>query len=174
MTTPGLDPGIEPAALMEFLDGMPLPATVASNYDAPDLIRGIDAFLSCMPRASMLAKRRGPRSAGARSKVIACTDPRSTSAPVVLTANTETTYGTTFLDLKTDGPTVVEAPANSLSFVDDLCQRYVAVLGNAGPDRGQGGKYPFLPPDHDGDGRCRRRCTTWSSSGQPLRGRIRP
>ena len=99
----------------------------------------------------MLAMRNGLRSVGARSNVIACTDPRSTSAPVVLTANTETTYGTTFLDLKSDGPTVIECPPNSLSFVDDLWQRYVADMGNAGPDRGQGGKYLFLPPDHDGD-----------------------
>ena len=99
----------------------------------------------------MLAMRNGLRSIGARSNVIACTDPRSTSAPVVLTANTETTYGTTFLDLKADGPTVIECPSNSLSFVDDLWQRYVADMGNAGPDRGQGGKYLFLPPGHDGE-----------------------
>ena len=104
-----------------------------------------------MPGASMLAMRNGLRSVGARSNVIACTDPRSTSAPVVLTANTETTYGTTFLDLKADGPTVIECPPNSLSFVDDLWQRYVADMGNAGPDRGQGGKYLFLPPGHDGE-----------------------
>ena len=38
-----------------------------------------------------------------------------------------------------------------MSFVDDLWQRYVADMGNAGPDRGQGGKYLFLPPGHDGD-----------------------
>ncbi len=50
-----------------------------------------------------------------------------------------------------DGPTVIECPPNSLSFVDDLWQRYVADMGNAGPDRGQGGKYLFLPPGHDVD-----------------------
>ena len=76
MTSPGLSPGIEPDALaslatpstldtpfgaMEFFDGMPLPATVSKSYDALDLIRGIDAFLNCMPGASMLAMRRGLR-----------------------------------------------------------------------------------------------------------------
>ena len=140
-----------PFGTMEFFDGVPLPATVEMGYSALDLLRGIDAFLNCMPGASMLAMRNGLRSVGARSNVIACTDPRSTSAPVVLTANTETTYGTTFLDLKTDGATVIECPPNSLSFVDDLWQRYVADMGNAGPDRGEGGKYLFLPPDHEGD-----------------------
>jgi hypothetical protein len=44
-----------------------------------------------------------------------------------------------------------ECPANTLSFVDDLWQRYVADMGNAGSDRGQGGKYLFLPPGYDGE-----------------------
>jgi hypothetical protein len=35
--------------------------------------------------------------------------------------------------------------------VNDFFFRYVADLGNAGPDRGQGGKYLFLPPDYEGD-----------------------
>ena len=140
-----------PFGAMEFFDGVPASPTVALSYDTLDLLRGIDVFLNCVPGASMLAMRNGLHSVGASSSVIGCTDPRSTSAPVVLTANTETTYGTTFLDLKADGPTVVEAPPNSLSFVDDMWQRYVADLGNAGPDRGQGGKYLFLPPDHEGE-----------------------
>ena len=140
-----------PFGVMEFFDGVPLGETAERSYDALDLLRGVDAFLNCMPGASMLAMRNGLRSIGARSNVIACTDPRSTSAPVVLTANTETTYGTTFLDLRSDGPTVIECPPNSLSFVDDLWQRYVADMGNAGPDRGHGGKYLFLPPGHDSE-----------------------
>ncbi|MFI6833602.1 DUF1254 domain-containing protein [Kribbella sp. NPDC050241] len=166
MTQQGLSPGVSakvrdslgsppkidtPFGVMEFFDGVPTVATVKVGYEALALLRGIDVYLNCVPGASMLAMRNGLRTVGARSNVIACTDPRSTSAPVVLTANTETTYGTTFLDLKNDGPTVVEAPPNSLCFVDDLWQRYVADMGNAGPDRGQGGKYVFLPPDHQGD-----------------------
>ena len=35
--------------------------------------------------------------------------------------------------------------------VDDFWFRYVADMGIAGPDRGQGGKYLFLPPGYDGD-----------------------
>ena len=85
-----------PFGTMEFFDGVPTPATAKVSYDALDLLRGIDVFLNCVPGASMLAMRNGLRSVGARSNVIVCTDPRSTSAPVVLTANTETTYGTTF------------------------------------------------------------------------------
>ncbi len=100
MLEPGLSPGVPPDVLvslgspakvetpfgvMEFFDGLPLPGTVTLSYDTLGLLRGIDANLNCVPGASMLAIRNGLRSLGARSGVIACTDPRSTSAPVVLT-----------------------------------------------------------------------------------------
>ena len=61
------------------------------------------------------------------------------------------TYGTTFLDLKAWGPTVIESPPGSLCVVDDFWFRYVADMGIAGPDKGQGGKYLYLPPDHQGE-----------------------
>ena len=55
------------------------------------------------------------------------------------------------LDLKAWGPTVIEAPPQSLCVVDDFWFRYVADMGIAGPDRGAGGKYLFLPPGYDGE-----------------------
>ena len=141
-----------PFGAMEFFDGLPLPDTVQRSYDALDLMRGVEVFLNCMPGASMVAMRNGFRSIGqTASNILAYTDPLATSANVVLTANTETTYGTNYLDLKTDGPMVIEAPPNALGFVDDIWQRYVTDLGLAGPDQGKGGKYLFLPPGHDGD-----------------------
>ena len=140
-----------PFGAMEFFDGLPLPDTVQCSYDALDLMRGVEVFLNCMPGASMVAMRNGFRSIGqTTSNVLACTDPLATSANVVLTANTETTYGTNYLDLRTDGPMVIEAPPNALGFVDDIWQRYVTDLGLAGPDQGKGGKYLILPPGHDG------------------------
>ena len=141
-----------PFGSLEFFDGLPLPDTVQRSYDALDLMRGVDVFLNCMPGASMVAMRNGFRSIGqTASNILGYTDPLATSANVVLTANTETTYGTNYLDLKTDGPIVIEAPPNALGFVDDIWQRYVTDIGLAGPDKGQGGKYLILPPDHDGD-----------------------
>ena len=68
--------------------------------------------------------------------------------------------------MRADGPTVVEAPPNSLSFVDDLWQRYVADMGLAGPDKGQDGKYLFIPPGYDGslpEGYCTFRSPTYSN-----------
>ena len=84
------------------------------SYDALDLMRGVEVFLNCMPGASMVAMRNGFRSIGQTAGDILGYTPLATSANVVLTANTETTYGTNYLDLRTDGPTVVEAPPNAL------------------------------------------------------------
>jgi hypothetical protein len=140
-----------PFGRLDFFDGLPRPDTVSAAYDALDLIRGIDVFLNTVPGASLVAMRRGLRSAGVTSaRVIGITDPRANSNSLFLTPNTETTYGTTFLDLREWGPTVIEAPPQSLCVVDDFWFRYVADMGIPGPDRGQGGKYLFVPPGHDG------------------------
>src|SRR5215216_2144316 len=132
-----------PFGALRFFDGVPLPETVTTIYDALDSLRGIEVFLNCLPGASLVAMRRGLRSIAITSpQVIAYTDPR---------ANTETTYGTTMLDLQAWGPTVIEAPPGSLCMVDDFWFRYVADMGLAGPDKGQGGNYLYLPPGYDGE-----------------------
>ena len=60
---------------------------------------------------------------------------------VLLTANTETVYAMTHLALKTDGPTVVEAPPHMLGFFQDGLQRYLADVGPLGADKGKGGEF---------------------------------
>ncbi|WP_435613119.1 DUF1254 domain-containing protein [Streptomyces sp. bgisy159] len=151
---------------LEFFDGLPLPDTVTRSYDALDLLRGIEVFLNCVPGASMVAMRRGLAGLGIDSHTIGFASPRCSSAPLVLTANTETTYGMTYLALDRDGPTVIEVPPKSLCFVNDLWQRFVTDMGMAGRDKGEGGKYLFLPPGYDGevpDGYLVTRQKTYSS-----------
>lgn len=141
-----------PFGTLELFDGVPREASVETIYDALDLMRAAEAFLNAMPGASLVAMRRGLRDAGVTSPdIIGFTDPRANSGSLYLTPNTETTYGTTFLDLKAWGPTVIEAPPQSLCVVDDFWFRYVADMGIAGPDKGAGGKYLFLPPGYDGE-----------------------
>lgn len=139
-----------PFGFLELFDGVPTPDTVKTVYDALDLMRGIDVFLNAVPGASLVAFRNGMRSVGVDSpRAIGYTDPRGNSEALFLTANTETTYGMTMLDLRAWGPTVIEAPPESLCVVDDFWFRYVADMGIAGPDGGEGGKYLFLPPGYD-------------------------
>ncbi|RDI43641.1 DUF1254 domain-containing protein [Nocardia mexicana] len=139
-----------PLGTFDFFDGVPLPASLSSLYDGLDFLRGVEVFLNAVPGASLVAMRRGLRGIGVDGPAtIAITDPRANSGSFFLTPNTETTYGTMFLDLR-DGPVVIEPPAESLCVVDDFWFRYVADMGIAGPDRGRGGKYLFLPPGYGG------------------------
>jgi hypothetical protein len=167
-----------PFGALRFFDGVPLPETVTTIYDALDLMRGIEVFLNCLPGASLVAMRRGLRSIGITSpQIIAYSDPRVNSKALFLTPNTETTYGTTMLDLRAWGPTVIEAPPGSLCVVDDFWFRYVADMGIAGSDKGQGGKYLYLPPGYDGDvpdGYFTYQCPTYTNWAVLRRGAASP
>ncbi|GAA1416514.1 DUF1214 domain-containing protein [Catellatospora coxensis] len=131
-----------------FHDGLPTADGVDRLFDALDLVRAVEAFLLAMPGAALAAMRAGLRNVGVTSaRQIGVTAPRPSS--LYLTPDPDLTYGQTFLNLDTDGPTVVEVPPNTLCAVDDFWFRHVTDLGLTGPDQGRGGKYLFLPPDHE-------------------------
>ncbi|MHA7133132.1 DUF1254 domain-containing protein [Oerskovia turbata] len=141
-----------PWGRFDLVDGVPTADSVERLYESLDLVRGVEAFLSAVPGASLVAMRRGFRSLGlVRSNQVGYTDPRADSGGIFLTPNTETTYGSLFVDLRETGPLVIEPPKQSLCVVDDFWFRYVADMGIAGPDRGEGGKHLFLPPGHEGE-----------------------
>ena len=48
-------------------------------------------------------------------------------------------------------PAAMEVPPGVLGPVDDAFFRWVTDVGFTGPDRGQGGRYLFLPPGHEGE-----------------------
>ena len=136
---------------LQFVDGFPTKETVKLLYDHLDFIRGVEAFLNAMPGASLVAMRQGFRDLGCdRNGVVLITEELMDSKSLYLTPNTESIYTGAWLDLK-HGPMVVESPPNTLGMLNDFFFRYVADLGNAGPDRGKGGKYLFLPPDYEKD-----------------------
>ncbi|WP_167004340.1 DUF1254 domain-containing protein [Mumia sp. ZJ430] len=141
-----------PLGEFTLFDGVPVGDSVGRLYDGLDFMRGVEVFLNAMPGASLVAMRSGLRSVGITAPhQLAYTDPRASSSSYFLTPNTATTYGTMFLDLRASGPIVIEPPKQSLCVVDDFWFRYVADMGIAGPDRGEGGRYLFLPPGYDGD-----------------------
>ncbi|MEE9238656.1 MAG: DUF1254 domain-containing protein [Thermodesulfobacteriota bacterium] len=135
---------------LEFFDGFPTEETVDKVYDNLDFIRGVEVFLNTIPGASLIAMRKGFRNVGGVDGTIGIFENLMDSNSLFLTPNTESIYVGTWLDLK-DGPVVVESPPNVLGIVDDFWFNYVADLGNAGPDKGQGGKFLFLPPDYEGE-----------------------
>lgn len=134
---------------LKFFDGFPDDATVEKVYDNLDFSRGVQAFLNAMPGASVYAFREGLHSLGADNQTVLITETLMDSKSLFLTPNTETVYSLMWLDLK-DGPLVIETPPNILGIIDDHWFNYVGDVGNAGPDRGKGGKFLLLPPGYEG------------------------
>jgi hypothetical protein len=138
---------------LEFFDGIPTKKTATLVYDNLDFLRGVETFLNGVPAASLEGLRLGMAELGVTECYQAVVfDDLMDSNPLWLTGNTDTVYCTVFLDLKKDGPTVVEIPAGAgPGTVDDAFFRFVIDMGAPGPDRGKGGKYLLLPPDYEGD-----------------------
>ena len=114
-------------------------------------MRGVDAFLNAMPGASMEALRVGLASQGAdNNQTMLIFEDLMDSHSLFLTGNTESIYSLMWLDTKA-GPLVIETPPNILGIVDSHWFEYVGDVGNAGPDKGKGGKYLLLPPGYDGE-----------------------
>ncbi len=138
---------------LEFFDGMPDEATTDLLYDNLLRMRGIETFLNGIPATSIEGLRLGHIELGIETSNHAMLfETLMDSAGLFLTGNTDTVYCSLFLDLKKDGPTVVEIPAGcGPGTVNDAYFRFVVDMGAPGPDRGQGGKYLILPPDYEGD-----------------------
>lgn len=138
---------------LEFVDGVPTKETTQRVYDHLDFMRGTEVFLNFVPATSMEGLRLGAVERGATQCHQALIfDQLMDSNPLFLTGNTDTVYCMVFLDLGTDGPTVVEIPPGcGPGTVDDAFFRFVIDMGGPGPDQGKGGKYLILPPDFSGE-----------------------
>jgi len=150
---------------LKFFDGFPDEATVQKVYDNLDFQRGVQAFLTCVPGASEAAIRAGIRSFGPDNQTVVLFDSLMDSKSLFLTANTESVYAWSWLNLK-DGPMVLETPPNVLGVIDDFWFRNVTDFGLVGPDQGKGGKYLMLPPGYKGeipDGYIAVHCRTFNN-----------
>jgi hypothetical protein len=138
---------------LNFVDGVPTAETTQKVYDNLDFLRGTEVFLNFIPATSMEGIRLGAIERGAtRSNQALLFDQLMDSNPLFLTGNTDTVYCMVFLDLETDGPTVVEIPPGcGPGTVDDAFFRFVIDMGGPGPDQGKGGKYLIVPPGYKGE-----------------------
>lgn len=134
---------------LKFTDGFPHDATVKKVLDNLDFQRGVQTVLTSIPAASLHAMRAGLRTFGPDNTSAIIFEQLMDSKALFLTANTDSVYAMMWLDLK-DGPMVIETPPNVLGIIDDFWFRYVADFGNAGPDKGKGGKFLIVPPGYDG------------------------
>ena len=135
---------------LKYFDGVPTEKTVETVYDYLDRSRAVNVFINSIPMLSMYTLREGQAAVGAdASHKICIWDNLMDSKSLLLTGNTSTMYAVGFLDLKKGGATVVDLPTRMLGILDDMAFHYMTDLGVAGPDKGKGGKFLVLPPDHE-------------------------
>jgi hypothetical protein len=139
---------------LEFDDGAPSKETAALLYDNLDFMHGVEAFINSFPGASLAAMRQGFLGIGVKDNDVLAYPELMDSASLFLTANSDTLYFISFLDLS-NGPMVVELPplgppTGILGGVDDMWFNWVTDMGLPGPDRGAGGRYLIVGPGYDG------------------------
>jgi hypothetical protein len=134
-----------------FANSYPAGETAKHLRQALIFNRAVEAYLVQMHGVSWYRVWKGIADAGAGTpnQVVVWEDLMD-GATLLLTGNCETVYGLCAIDLKRDGPVVIEAPAMLLGGVSDLWQRELIGIGPTGRDKGEGGRFVLLPPDHDG------------------------
>ncbi len=135
----------------DFRNSYPESDTAQRLREALTFNRAVEVFLTQMHGVSWyrLWKNIARVGTGAANQVIVW-ETLMDSATLLLTGNTETVYGLCAIDLKRDGPVVIEAPPMMLGGVSDMWQAEVMGIGPTGVDRGKGGKLLLLPPDFKG------------------------
>jgi len=139
---------------LEFeLEAFPTEETVRKIYDEMDLQRATQAYMDFFPALSVYAIVKGQiRDFGFKtaSDIGVHPSPGLTPSELYLTGNNSTVYAVASLDLKIDGPTVVDIPPGMYGTANDALFKFLVDYGFVGPDKGKGGKYLFLPPGYDG------------------------
>ena len=125
--------------------------------------RGVQAYLWALPSLSVFGMKEGSEKVfGKGYNILPIFKERMNAKTLIATSNSDAIYALGFLDLKVDGPLVVEVPPGLQGVLDDFRQRplrsegqiddkeWGGDVGLLGPDHGAGGKYLVLPPDYKG------------------------
>ncbi|MGD8557675.1 MAG: DUF1254 domain-containing protein, partial [Chromatiales bacterium] len=139
---------------LEFEYGAyPTEETAQKIYDEMDRQRATQAYLDFFPTLSAYAIVKSQIrdfEYKSTSDVAIAALPGWTPNEPHLTGNNSTVYANVGLDLKLDGPTVVECPPGMNGTADDITFKFLVDIGAVGPDKGKGGKFLFLPPGYEG------------------------
>ncbi len=134
---------------LEFLDGVPTEEAAQKIYDTLDFTRALNVYNNSFRGASALAIVKGVQDIGANPGDVVIFSDLMDSSSLFLTANADTIYYFTGLDLS-KGPMVIEQPSGGIGTINDMWFSWVIDIGAPGPDRGLGGKYLIVGPDYDG------------------------
>jgi hypothetical protein len=135
----------------EFRNGYPTAEATEKLYEFRTFNRAVESYLHFVTLMSMFYMQKGLYDFGldAANKFLIF-ETLLDAQSLYLTPNTESVYGMQFLDLKRDGPTVVEAPPGLLGGFSTMWQQSLLGVGPTGVDKGKGGRFLLLPPDYEG------------------------
>jgi len=152
------------------LADMPFKEGYIAKDDVPTLLndlffqRAAQTYLWALPALNMYGMKEGSEKVfGNGYNVLPIWKERLNAKTLITTPNSDVIYALGYLDLKEDGPIVIEVPPGLQGIIDDFWQRPIPSVGEIdgrkwsgdvglpGPDRGKGGKYLILPPDYTGD-----------------------
>lgn len=111
--------------------------------------RALNVYNNSFRGASAYAIRKGFLSIGAEDNTVVVFPELMDAKSLFLTANADTVYYLAIVD-PAKGPMVIEQPPNSLGTINDMWFSWIVDIGRPGPDRGDGGRYPIVPPGYDG------------------------
>jgi hypothetical protein len=133
-------------------DGNWLPQEEAETLRAELFFqRAVHAYVTMLPALNVIGMRDGSEAElGSGYHVLPIWKDRMDSRTWVPTPNADVIYAMSYLDLRSTGPLVVNAPANVIGMFTDFFQRTITDVGAIGPDRARGGLYLLLPPNYDG------------------------
>ncbi|MFC7397738.1 DUF1254 domain-containing protein [Chelatococcus sp. GCM10030263] len=134
---------------LEFKDGAPTAETARKVYDTLDFTRALNVYNNSFRGASALAIAKGVEEIGAKPGDVVIFSELMDSNSLFLTANADTVYYFTGLDLS-KGPMVIEQPSGATGTINDMWFSWIIDIGKPGPDRGLGGKYLIVGPDYKG------------------------
>ena len=132
------------------LQAFPTEETTQKIYDEMDLQRATQAYMDFYPALSVYAIVKSQIrdfKFKSSSDIAVAAGPGWKPSEPFLTGNNSTVYAIASLDLKVDGPTVVEIPPGMYGTANDGLFKFLVDFGFVGPDKGKGGKYLFVPPD---------------------------
>jgi len=125
--------------------------------------RATQAYLWALPALNMYGMKEGSETVfGKGYNILPIFKDRLNAKTLITTPNSDVIYALGYLDLKEDGPMVIEVPPGLQGILDDFWQRPICSegeingkvwcgdVGLPGPDQGKGGKYLVLPPDYMG------------------------
>jgi len=151
-------PALAQNAWWDELANLPFPGNYPTKQSSQTLLdelyfqRAVQTYLWALPAVNMYGMKEGSEKVfGKGYNVLPIWKQRLNAKTLLTTPNSDVIYALSYLDLKEDGPLVMEVPPKLQGLLDDFWQRPLCDVGFAGPDKGQGGKYLILPPDYKGE-----------------------